>query len=120
MTERELCRARCAHGQTRVVSDALARPDGESRAALQVEEGDSAVFELLAHDSFGLEPQSVAVKAKGSLQIVDADGKDGNSRFHPAFLRWLRGESCSSSHGKCHARSLPWILRAARTSARGR
>jgi hypothetical protein len=52
------------------MSDALARPDGESRAALQVEEGDSAVFELLADDSFGFEPQCAAcMNARGRNEM---------------------------------------------------
>src|SRR5262245_17314691 len=55
LRQRELGRARRSPLEAGVVRDARAGPERESHAALQVDEYDGAVLELLPHDSDGRE-----------------------------------------------------------------
>jgi hypothetical protein len=64
------------------VSKTLAWPKRELQPGLQIEEGDRAVLELLADDAFRRKAKAVAVETHRALEIVDADGKDSDARFH--------------------------------------
>ena len=59
-----------------------ARPERELEAGLQVEEDDSAMLELLADDALRGQAEAVAVEDERPLQVVDAEGNEGDARFH--------------------------------------
>jgi hypothetical protein len=59
------------------VGDALAGPEPELQARLQLEESDRAVGELLADDTLGLQTQAVAIEAERPLQVIDPDRDEG-------------------------------------------
>ncbi len=75
MADGELDRAGCFHRQTGVRREALARPQGQLEARLQIEESDSAILELAADDSLGAEAQTVAIERDGALEIIDPQGE---------------------------------------------
>src|SRR5439155_13346616 len=80
----EVGRAGRLDGQAGVAGDAGSRPDGELQAALQVEERDGAVLELLADDAVGRQSEAVPVEPERPLQIVDAQGEHGDPRLQRA------------------------------------
>ena len=77
MGEADFDRVGLAHGQPGVARQALARPQRETHARLQIEEGDRAVLELLADDAFGVQAEAVTVEADRLLQIVNRQGDQG-------------------------------------------
>src|SRR5688572_789842 len=81
----EVGRTRAADLESRVMSEACARPDRQLQAALQIEEGDSPVLEFPADNAVGLEAKTVAIEAKRPLQVVNAERDEGHSRFHESF-----------------------------------
>src|SRR5690606_23623884 len=85
VAERHLGRAARTLGDAAVGCDALARPDREAQPALELEERDGAVLELLADQAAGREAEAVAVEAQRALEVVDAEGEDGQLRLHD---RW--------------------------------
>jgi hypothetical protein len=64
----------------------LAREGGELQPGLHLEEGDGAVFELLADDPGRGEAEAVAVEGDGAREVVDAEGKEGDAGFHGGAL----------------------------------
>ena len=59
----------------------LARPERQLETALQVKEGDGAVFEFGADNPSGREAQSVTIETDGGCQVVDAQGDDAEGGF---------------------------------------
>src|SRR5690606_14065352 len=86
VAERHLRRTPRPLLETGVVRNAFPGPEREAEAGLQVEEGDGPVFELLADDPFRGKTQPVAIEADGRLEIVDAEGDDGDVGLHRFFL----------------------------------
>src|SRR5690606_26629692 len=82
VAQRECRRTRGALWKTTVMRDAGAWPQRQAHAALQIEEGDCAMFKLLAHDAVGLQPQPVAIEVHCPLQIPDAQCDDRDTWFH--------------------------------------
>ena len=83
MAQGQFSRAGRAHRKPCVMGDALARPQGQTQARLELDEHDSPVLELFADDAFCRKAQAVTVEAQGSVKVVDADRDDGDSWFQP-------------------------------------
>jgi hypothetical protein len=64
------------------MGDAVARPYPELQPALQLEERDRAVLELLADDALGLQAQAVAVEPQRPLQVVHAERDERDPGLH--------------------------------------
>src|SRR5688500_12830090 len=64
------------------MAKAFARPDGQLQAGLQIKERHGAMFELLADNPLRLEAQTIAIEAKGALQVVHGDRDHGDYWFH--------------------------------------
>jgi hypothetical protein len=71
--EREFSGTPFRERNPRIMGDARARPKRQLQAGLQVEERDRAMFEFRADDSVRLQSKTVAIKANGALQIINAD-----------------------------------------------
>src|SRR5690606_18118512 len=80
--ERHFRRAVRAERKAGIVRDAAARPQRKPQAGLELNEHHGAMFEFAADDALGGETEAIAVKAQRSVEIVDADGDDGNARLH--------------------------------------
>ena len=72
------------------MGDALTRPDREPQKGLQIEEGHGPVLELRADDAFRLEPEAVPIESERLLQIINADGENGDSSLHADPIHLLR------------------------------
>jgi hypothetical protein len=68
-----------------VVGDVGAFEDREFQAAGEIEEGDRAMLELAADDALRRQAQPVAVEFQRRLEVIDAEGENGDTRFHFAF-----------------------------------
>jgi hypothetical protein len=96
VTDGEFGRAAAGLSDAGVMGDVGAFEDRELQAVPQIEEGDSAVLELLADDAFGRKPQSVSVEFERRLQIIDTKRDDTDASFHFGFsflysgLEWYR------------------------------
>jgi hypothetical protein len=84
--EADLDRIGLAYGQPGVARQALARPQRETQARLQIEEGDRAVLELLADDAFGAQAEAVTIEADRALQVADAQRDQGYPGSYGALL----------------------------------
>jgi hypothetical protein len=82
-----------AYGEPGVARQALARPQRETQARLQIEERDRAVLELLADDAFGAQAEAVTVEADRFLEIVDAQRDQGYPGFYGALLTFSATEN---------------------------
>src|SRR5262245_50440485 len=80
--ERELGRARPPGRYPGIVRNARARPERELEAGLEIEERYRAVLELRSDDALGLEAEAVAIEAQRPLEVVHAEGDEGDSRLH--------------------------------------
>jgi hypothetical protein len=78
----ELGRALRAHRQARVVREALARPERQAQATVQVEERHRAVLELLADDALGVPAQPVTIEAHRALELIDTEREQRDARLH--------------------------------------
>ena len=67
--------------------DVLLRPKRELQPRLQVEEDHGAMLEFRADDALRREPQAVAIEAHRALEIVDAEGDEGDARLHFAYRK---------------------------------
>ena len=74
-----------------VMGKAGARPDRQLEAVLEVEEGDGAIFELLADDAGGRQAKSIPVERDRALQVVDTERDQRNAWFHASLHGAPRG-----------------------------
>jgi hypothetical protein len=72
------------------VGDAFARPDREPQTGLQVEEGHGPVLKLRAYNALRIEPKPVPIEPERLLQVIDADGDNGDSWLHVDSIHLLR------------------------------
>ena len=86
MPEGEIGGACTAQRNARIMGNALAWPDRKLQPSLQVKEGYGSVFKLLADNAFCLEAKAIAIEPKRPLQVVNANGNNGDSRLHDGFL----------------------------------
>ncbi len=81
MADAELGRAAARNGNSGVDGEIGAGEEAEPDA-LEIEEGDSAVFEFGADDAFRRQVQPVAIKPDRLLKIIDAERQHGDAWFH--------------------------------------
>jgi hypothetical protein len=91
MAQAQFGRAARAAGQAGVVRQVHPRPDSELEAGLEVEECDGSMLELGADDPLGRKPKSVAVEHERPLQIIDAQGDQGDAGLHFALGSLVEG-----------------------------
>ena len=98
MAQGHFGRTRRTCGKPGVVRDAVAGPERQTKAGLQIDEHHSPVLELRADDAVGRKAETVTLEAQRRLEIVDAQREHGDSRFHGARLlaarRWSWPSRC--------------------------
>src|SRR5688500_8646791 len=82
VTKRKIGSARSSDFEAGIMSQAATWPDGELQALLKVEERHGPVFELRADDPACAEPKTIPIERDRALQIIHAQGNDGNPGFH--------------------------------------
>ena len=101
VADREFGCAAGRKGEPCVVCDVVAVEEGELESGLEIEEGDGAVFEFRADDTFGGEAQAVAVEPQGGFKIIYADRQDAYSGFHLVTFHLFCG---GRAQIVCHAK----------------
>ena len=86
MCKHEFGRRGFAGRKSRIMGDARAWPEREPQSCLEFDKYHGAVLELPADDSLRGQSEPVPIKAQRALQVVDADGDDGNSRLQVRAL----------------------------------
>src|SRR5690606_37046620 len=120
--EGEFRRRRRALWDAAVVRDAGARPERQPQPSLQVDEDHRAVLELRSVDAVRGEAEPFAVEVERALQVVDAEGEDGDARQHGRLRgqgsgRGARGGGKGGAgaaggkrrEGPFALRSIPWL-----------
>src|SRR5262245_764398 len=69
-------------GDRGVLGETLARAERELHAVLQLKEHHGSIGKFFADDSLRWESQPIAIKRQRCLQVIDADGEDGNAGLH--------------------------------------
>ncbi len=65
-----------------VMDDALARPESQAEARLQINEYNSPMLELFTCDALGSKAQPITVEVQRNFKIINADSDDGDSWLH--------------------------------------
>ena len=56
----------------------LARPNCQFQTCLQIKEGNSTVFEFFSDNTFRIELQTITIKSKGAIKIVNTRSYNSN------------------------------------------
>jgi hypothetical protein len=89
MGEHEIGRSRGRDREAGFVGNTGAGPKSESEAGLEFKKDDGAVLKFGADDALSGKAEAVAIETKGALEIIDAEGDEGDARFHERFLEEL-------------------------------
>lgn len=119
VAERQASCAGSCNRESSVVADALARPESETRAGLQLNEHNCSIREVLSGDALGGKTQAIPTRAQRCLKVADTEGNHCDARLHaplaPAaqrprsaarhFRRVRRGDGLDVTSRSCGGRA---------------